>query len=60
MAAYVGRLPTGEIVIGRLGEAPIVLSLQEARHVHLNLAHTIEVEVDARVRDLRRSDFKAE
>lgn len=60
MAAYVGRLPNGDIVVGRIGREPIVLTLQEAQHVLRDLGPTIAVVVDAAVMKLTRADFKAE
>lgn len=60
MAAYVGRLASGEIIVSKLDGAPVRLTLAEAKHVLDELERAVWASVDAEVRKLSRSDFKAE
>jgi hypothetical protein len=60
MAAYVGRLASGEIVVSRVDGAALRLTLTEARHVLAELQRAVDAQIDAEVRKLSRADFKAE
>lgn len=58
MAAYVGRLPSGEIVVSTVEGASLRLTLADARHVLGELGRVVDAHLDAEVRKLSRSDFR--